>query len=83
MDLPDRINHAWIESLSNGDLADAELQLHGVFSELDAAERQARGKRYDLMRAPGPLLEAWNRWSMVNAATRERGLHPRSAMRKH
>lgn len=77
MALPDRINATWIRSLDDTQLMAAESELHSLFMNAEREEKQRRGDAYDLMRGPAPLLHAWQRWSTVNAATRNRGLHPR------
>ena len=74
MMLPDRINAAWIDALSDAQLLEAEVDLHATFTTLDRAERSRRGASYDLMRGPEPLTGAWMRWSMVSNAVRSRGL---------
>jgi len=77
MQLPERITAGWINSLGDKDLMDAESRLHELFSRVERQQKKLRGSAYDLMRGPEPLLTAWQRWSMVSAATRARGLHPR------
>jgi hypothetical protein len=77
MELPERIDARWIKTLPDADLVEVEWRLHKLFSQLDDEERQRRGSGYELLRGPEPLVSAWLRWSMVNTATRSRGLHPR------
>jgi hypothetical protein len=75
--LPDRINGAWVAALSDEEILGVEGALHKKFTALETREKKARGDRYNLMRSPADLMEAWNRWSLVNAATRARSLNPR------
>jgi hypothetical protein len=74
MKFPERINAPWIDSLSDVDLVTAEWELRASFSKEEKAERRRRGDAYDVLRGPESLTSAWMRWSMVNAATRDRGL---------
>ena len=75
--VPDRINGAWVAALSDDEILGVEGALHETFSALELREKKARGDRYNLMRSPADLMEAWSRWSLVNAATRARALNPR------
>lgn len=75
--VPEQMNRAWIDSLSDDDLLDVELRLHGRFLTLEQREKKVRGEQYTMMRAPADLLHAWDRWSRVLNATRERSLVPR------
>jgi hypothetical protein len=75
-EVPDRINGAWVASLTDEEILGVEGALHETFSALEFREKKARGDRYNLMRSPADLMEAWNRWSLVNAATRARSLNP-------
>jgi hypothetical protein len=75
--LPDRISLAWIETLTDVDLLDVEARVHARFTVLERREKRARGDKYQLMRGPADLMEAWDRWSRLLAATRERSLNPR------
>ncbi len=75
--LPDRVNAAWIETLSDDDLLDVEERVHKTFSTLERREKKLRGDRFQLMRGPEELLNAWDRWSRLLNATRERSLKPR------
>ncbi|HEY8176847.1 MAG TPA: hypothetical protein VIF32_14195 [Gemmatimonadaceae bacterium] len=75
--LPDRISMAWIETLTDVDLLDVEARVHARFTVLERREKRARGDKYQLMRGPADLMEAWDRWSRLLAATRERSLNPR------
>lgn len=75
--VPDRISMAWIETLSDVDLLDVEARVHAKFSVLERREKKARGDKYQLMRGPADLMDAWDRWSRLLSATRERSLNPR------
>ncbi|CAA9309674.1 MAG: hypothetical protein AVDCRST_MAG40-888 [uncultured Gemmatimonadaceae bacterium] len=77
MELPARITGEWMDTLPNDALLDVESALYAAFTELDRAERAARGARYDLTRGPEPLMAAWDRWSRVTTETRRRGMQPR------
>lgn len=76
--VPERINQKWIETLSNEDLLDVEARVHAKFNVLERREKKARGEKYQLMMRGGSaeLMEAWDRWSRILAATRERSLVP-------
>lgn len=75
--LPERVNTAWIETLSDDDLLDVEERVHKTFATLERREKKLRGDRFQLMRGPEELLNAWDRWSRLLNATRERSLKPR------
>jgi hypothetical protein len=75
--VPERISTAWIETLTDADLLDVEARVHARFALLERREKRVRGYRYELMRGPADLMEAWDRWSRLHAATRERSLNPR------
>jgi hypothetical protein len=79
MRLPETITHRWIAGLENDALLAAETSLHTKFSTLQASERRKRGAEFELMRGSAELLAAWDRWSRVSSAARERGLHLRRA----
>ena len=79
MKLPQTINFKWIDGLENDDLLTAEARLHKQFSTLQSSERKKRGEDFELMRGSAELLAAWDQWSRVSAAARERGLHLRRA----
>lgn len=79
MRLPETITFRWIDGLENDALLAAEASLHTKFSTLQAAERKKRGAEFELMRGSAELLAAWDRWSRVSSAARERGLHLRRA----
>jgi hypothetical protein len=74
---PDVINKAWIDSLSDADLLDVEARLHAQLGVIERREKKARGDKYALFRGPADLLDAWDRWSRMSFATRERSLRPR------
>jgi hypothetical protein len=74
MRFPNVINANWIDSLSDPDLQQAERQLRARFTREETAEKKRNGERYDPMRWPAPLTEAWLRWSLVCNETRARGL---------
>lgn len=75
--IPTRINAAWIGTLADDDLLDIEVRLHERFSVLDQRHRRTAKERYNLMQGPVELIDAWDRWSRVNVATRGRALVPR------
>jgi hypothetical protein len=75
--VPERISMVWIDTLTNEDLLDVEARVHARFSLLERREKKLKGDRYQLMRGPAELMEAWDRWSRLQAATRERKLNPR------
>jgi hypothetical protein len=75
--VPSHINGTWVATLTDEEILSVEGDLHEAFSALEFREKKARGDRYNLMRSPADLMDAWNRWSVVNAATRARSLNPR------
>jgi hypothetical protein len=75
--LPERISRAWIVSLTDTDLLEVEARTHARFALLERREKKIRGYRYELMRGPADLTEAWDRWSRLNSEARERALQPR------
>jgi hypothetical protein len=75
--MPERLTADWIDSLADSDLIDAEARGRARFQLLERREKKVRGNKYDLCRAPADLLEAWDRWSRLLSATRERSLRPR------
>lgn len=77
MTFPDRIDASWIGSLNDDQLVQAECELRKRFAQQEAKEKKRRGMQYDLMKGPDDLTSAWLRWSMVNNATRARGLRAR------
>jgi hypothetical protein len=72
--LPPIVNAAWIATLGNDQLVQAEAKLHAEFSALEAKEKRRAGARYTMLRGPEPLVNAWLRWLMVNNAALERGV---------
>lgn len=72
--VPGMISRQWIDTLSDPDLVDVEARLHERFLTLQRRERKRRGERYSMMEAPADLLEAWDRWSRLLNAARERAL---------
>jgi hypothetical protein len=80
MEVPNRINGSWVATLTDEEIIGVEAGLHETYTALEHREKQARGDRYDLMRSPADLMEAWSRWSLVNAATRSRSLNPRKRL---
>lgn len=75
--VPERISMAWIETLTDADLLDVEARVHARFTLLERREKRARGDKYQLFRGPADLMDAWDRWSRLSGATRERSLTPR------
>lgn len=76
--VPEKISLKWIETLSNEDLLDVEARVHAKFAVLERREKKERGEKYQLMMRGGSaeLMEAWDRWSRILSATRERSLVP-------
>jgi hypothetical protein len=72
--IPDTISLEWIDSLSDPELLDVEARLRGRFALLERREKKIRGHRYELCRGPADLMAAWDRWSRVSTATRDRSL---------
>ena len=72
--VPERISRAWIDTLSDEDLVDIEHRLHDRFLTLERREKKSMGARFTMMRAPADLLDAWDRWSRLLNAARERAL---------
>jgi hypothetical protein len=75
--VPDHINTTWIGTLTDEDLIAVETRLHERFSVLERREKRLHGGTYQLFRSPADVMDAWDRWSRVNAATRARALNPR------
>jgi hypothetical protein len=75
--VPERISLEWIGTLTDEDLIDIEARLHERFNALERREKNSKGARYDLFRAPADVMAAWDRWSRVSNATRSRSLNPR------
>ena len=72
--VPERITRAWIVTLADDDLVAVEARLHGRLAILEKREKKLRGAKYELMRSPADVMDAWDRWSRVNRATQERSL---------
>ena len=72
MTLPERIDARWIDALTDEQLQKAEKQLNAIFNKQQTAEKTRRGAKYDLMRGPEILTNAWIRWSMVRNAAEAR-----------
>ena len=75
--VPDRIDGAWIDTLIDDYLIDVESRLYARFAVLERRQKKLRGSKYDLFAGPADLMDAWDRWSRVNNATRVRELTPR------
>ena len=75
--IPERVNRAWIGTLDDLQLMDAESHLHADFHRLDSTEKARLGTRYRLLQGSATLVDAWHRWQLVNNETRRRGLFPR------
>jgi hypothetical protein len=75
--VPEQISHAWIETLSDEDMIDVEARLHAAFTVIEQREKKARGHKYELCRGTAELMAAWDRWSRISTATRDRSLAPR------
>ena len=78
MRVPETISHKWIGALSDTDLVEAEGRLRAQLGVIERREKKVWGGKYELMRGPADLLNAWDRWTRVNRATRERGLSAKS-----
>ncbi len=74
MTIPDYINGRWIATLRNDQLIKAEAQLHAVFRRQESTEKARCGSRYVLLQGPSDLVNAWQRWLLLNNETRSRGL---------
>jgi hypothetical protein len=72
--VPERISRLWIDTLSDPDIVDVEARLHAAFAVLERREKKARGLKYQLCRGPAELMTAWDRWSRISGAARERSL---------
>lgn len=75
MRLPAKINARWMDGLDDATLVAAEVKLRAAYATLERRERKAVGERYDLLRGPADLMEAWDRWTRVNNEMRTRGLN--------
>ncbi|MEX2177458.1 MAG: hypothetical protein WD801_02030 [Gemmatimonadaceae bacterium] len=74
--LPERISSTWIETLTDTDLLELEQRQRGRFDVLEKREKKLRGDKYNMMRGSAELMDAWDRWSRLSAATRYRSLTP-------
>jgi len=74
MKIPDHINARWMATLANDQLVKVEAQLHAIFHRQESAEKARCGSRYVMLQGPTDLVNAWQRWSLVNNETRSRGL---------
>ena len=74
MKIPDRINARWIATLVDEQLITAEAELHAVFRRQESAEKTRAGTRYVLLQGPSELVNAWQRWLLVNNEATKRGL---------
>ncbi len=74
MKIPDHINGRWISTLGDDQLVTAEAELHAMFRLQESTEKTRSGGRYMLLQGPSDLVNAWQRWLLVNNATRSRGL---------
>ncbi len=77
MTIPDHINARWMATLVDDQLITAEAELHAVFRRQESAEKIRAGARYMLLHGPSELVNAWQRWLVVNNETRSRGLFVR------
>ena len=74
MKIPDHITGRWVATLGNDQLVKAEKQLHTVFHRRESAEKARCGSRYVMLQGPAELVNAWQRWVLLNNETRNRGL---------
>lgn len=74
MKIPDTVNARWIATLGDEQLVRAEAELHTVFRRHESTEKARSGARYMLLQGPSVLVDAWQRWLLVNNETRSRGL---------
>lgn len=77
MKIPDHVNARWMATLVDAQLIRAETQLHSVFHRQETAEKTRAGGRYVLLQGPSDLVNAWQRWLLVNNEIRTRGLTAR------
>jgi hypothetical protein len=71
-----RLTVATIAAMTTKQLLSAELAHHKRFTELDGDERRVRGSRYNLLRGPVELVDAWDQWGRLTRAAINRGLTP-------
>lgn len=74
MKIPDTINARWIATLGDEQLVKAEARLYSVFHRQESAEKARCGSRYVMLQGPTELVNAWQRWLLLNNETRDRGL---------
>ncbi len=72
--VPEVISWGWVTTLSDEDLMDVERRMHAKFTVLERREKKLRGAKYELMRGSAELMAAWDRWSRLSNAMRERSL---------
>jgi hypothetical protein len=72
--LPENVNGAWIDSLTDSDLLDVEARVRKQFGVLERREKKLRGAKYSLMTGSDELMLAWDRMSRLQFATNERSL---------
>jgi hypothetical protein len=71
---PQKITRDWIVSLTDAEVLEIEARLHGQLAALERRERKLHGNKYELFRSPADVMSAWDRWSRVSNAARERSL---------
>jgi hypothetical protein len=74
MSIPERVNAAWMATLGDEQLANAEQELHAIFQKHETTEKNRRGSRYAVLEGPEVLVNAWLQWCMVSNEARSRGL---------
>lgn len=72
--MPAHVNARWIATLGDAQLVAAEAQLYADFRKRETAERSRAGDRYMLLQGPSELVNAWQDWTLLNNATRARGV---------
>ncbi|HEU4994714.1 MAG TPA: hypothetical protein VFT29_07835 [Gemmatimonadaceae bacterium] len=75
--VPDPFSLAWMATLADDELLDAEVRLRARFGLLEQRELMIRGHKHALMRGPDDLMETWDLWNRLLFATHERKLMPR------
>jgi hypothetical protein len=74
MSIPDRVSAAWMATLADDQLADAEQQLRAIFQKHETVEKSKKGSRYAVLEGSEGLVNAWLQWCMVSNEARSRGL---------
>jgi hypothetical protein len=74
--IPGRLSTTEIGALSADELLNAELAMHTRFAELDAVEKRTKGRKYNLMKGPAELMDAWDQWGRLTRAAQARLLTP-------